>query len=167
MPKIDVLIIDEIGKNISGNGHDPNITGRSNSPGFENVIDIKKVFIRGLTKETHHNANGLNWADITTRRCLNSVDFETTWIVLATNTVLSGGKIPIYVETDRDALLLAIRSCNGIDYNKAKVVRIKNTLRMESIEVSESYYDELRDHPEVEIASEPKEIQFDAEGFMV
>ena len=167
MPKIDVLIIDEIGKNISGNGHDPNITGRSNSPGYEDVIDIQKVFIRSLNKETQYNGNGINWADITTRRCLNSVDFESTWIVLMTNTVLHGGKIPMYVETDRDALFLAIRTCNGIDFNKAKVVRIKDTLNMEFIEVSESFYDELKDHPEVEITGEPKEIQFDAEGFMI
>ena len=167
MPSIDVLIIDEIGKNISGNGHDPNITGRSNSPGFEDVVDLKKLFVRSLNEETHHNGCGLSAADVTTRRCLNSVDFETTWINVVTATMLNGGKIPIYMENDRDALLLAIRTCNGIDFNKAKVVRIKDTLSMEYIEVSESYYDELKGNPEIEILSEPCDIRFDQNGFMI
>ncbi len=166
MPQIDVLIIDEIGKNISGGGHDANITGRCTCRDFADVIDLKKLFIRGLNEETHHNACGLCQADITTRRCLNGVDYETTWINVATATTLEGGRIPMYAETDRQALLMAIRTCNGIDFNRAKVVRIKDTLSMEYIEVSESYYDELKDHPEVEILSEAREIDFDAEGFM-
>jgi len=167
MPQIDVLVIDEIGKNISGGGHDANITGRCTCKDFEDVIDLKKLFVRGLNEETHHNACGLSQADITTRRCLNSVDFETTWINVATATTLEGAKIPMYVETDREALLLAVRTCNGIDFNRAKMVRIKDTLSMEYIEVSESYYNEIKDNPEIEILSEPKEIQFDNYGFMI
>ncbi len=168
-PKIDVLVIDEIGKNVSGNGHDPNITGRSNSDGFRDVIDIQKVFVRGLNKETHHNACGLGTADITTRRCLNSVDFEATWVNVITSTRLMGGVIPIYMENDREALLIAIRTCTGADFSfdKVKVVRIKDTLHMDEIEVSESYYEELKDNPEVEIISEPYDMEFDKEGFMI
>jgi hypothetical protein len=123
--------------------------------------------VRGLHEETHHNGCGLSAADVTTRRCLESVDFETTWINVVTSTMLNGGKIPIYMENDRDALLLAIRTCNGIDFDQARVVRIKDTLSMEVIEVSESYRDELRDHPEVEILSEPYEMRFDENGFML
>lgn len=163
---IDVLIIDEIGKNISGNGADPNITGRSNSPGFEDVLNLKKLFIRGLSAETHHNGCGTNQADITTRRCLNSIDFETSWINCVTATMLSGGKIPMYCENDRDALMLAIRTCNNIDFQNPRVVRIKNTLSMEYIQVSEAYYEECKRHPEIEILSEPFEIKFDDDGFM-
>ena len=167
MPEIDVLIIDEIGKNISGNGHDPNIVGRSNSPGFEDVLDLQKLFIRGFTKETHHNGCGLAMADITTRRCVNDMDFESTWVNVVTSTRLNGGRMPIYVNTDKEALLLSIRTCVGIDFDKVKVVRIKNTLEMEYIEVSESYYDELRDRNDIEILGEPFDIQFDEEGFMI
>lgn len=167
MPKIDVLIIDEIGKNISGNGHDPNIVGRSNSPGFEDVLDLQKLFIRGFTKETNHNGCGLSAADITTRRCLNDMDVETTWVNVVTSTRLNGGRIPLYVNNDKEALLLAIRTCVGIDFDKVKVVRIKNTLEMEEIEVSESYYDELKNRSDVEILSEPYEMIFDEEGFIV
>jgi hypothetical protein len=163
----DVLIIDEIGKNISGNGHDPNITGRGNSPGFEDILSVKKLFIRGITKESHHNGTGLGVADITTRHCLNQVDWDVTWINTITATMLHGGRIPMYMNNDRDALMLAIRTCNGIDFNNARVVRIKNTLCMEEIEVSENFYDELKDREDVEILSEPYEIEFDGDGNMI
>ncbi len=164
---IDVLIIDEIGKNISGNGHDPNITGRGNSPGFDDVLNLKKLFIRGLTEESHHNGCGLSAADITTRECLNNIDFDLTWINVITSTMLNGGRIPLYMNNDREAVLLAIRTCNGIDFNKARVVRIKNTLEMEEIEVSEDYYDELKDRSDVEILSGFYDMEFDPEGCMI
>lgn len=167
IPDIDVLVIDEIGKDISGNGADPNITGRSCQPGFEGIVNLQKMVILGLTEESHNNACGITHADVTTRRCLNSVDFESTWINMITSTVLSGGKIPMYQETDRDALMLAIRTCNGIDFKNPRVVRIKNTLNMEYIEVSEAFYEECRAHPEIEIVTGPHELEFDDEGFMV
>lgn len=167
MPKIDVLIIDEIGKDISGNGHDPNIVGRSNSPGFEDVLELQKLFIRGFTKGTHHNGCGLAMADITTRRCVNDMDFESTWVNVVTSTRLNGGRMPIYVNTDKEALLLAVRTCVGIEFDKVKVVRIKNTLEMEHIEVSESICDELKNRNDVEILSEPFDISFDEEDFMI
>ena len=167
MSNIDVLIIDEIGKNISGNGHDPNIVGRSNSVGFEDVLKLQKLFIRGLSKETHHNASGLAMADITTRRCVKDVDFEGTWINIVTCTMLNGGRIPVYANNDKEALLLAIRTCVGIDFDNVKVVRIKNTLSMNEIEVSENYYDELKDRDDVEFLCKPYDIKFDEDGYMI
>ena len=75
----------------------------------------------------------------------------------------------MYVENDEDAILLSIRTCVGenFEFDKAKVVRIKDTLHMEEIEVSESYYDEIKNNPEIEILSEPYEMQFDKEGFLI
>ena len=164
---IDVLIIDEIGKNISGNGADPNVTGRGNSPGFDDILNVKKLFIRGLTEESNHNGCGINLADMTTRRCLNDIDFESTWINVITSTMLSGGKIPMYQETDYDALRVCIRTCNNIDYANPRIIRVRDTLSLEYIEVSENYYDECLKNPEVEILSEPHEMQFDADGFII
>ena len=166
---IDVLIIDEIGKNISGNGHDPNITARSNSKGFEDILNLKKLFIRGLNEETHHNGCGMSAADITTRRALRSIDYETMWINVVTSTMLNGGKTPMYTETDKEALMIAIRTCTGEDFSfdNVKVVRIKDTLHMGEIEVSENYLPLLAGDPNIEILSGPYEIQFDEEGFMV
>lgn len=168
-PDIDVLIIDEIGKNISGYGQDPNITSRSCQEGLFSEPHVQKLFVRGLTKETHHNACGLASADITTRRCLNDVDFQSTWINMITSTMLNGARIPMYAENDLDALRIAIRTCTGeyFDFDRVKVVRIKDTMHMTEIEVSESYLDEIRDNPEIEILSEPYEMEFTEDGFFV
>jgi len=163
---IDVLVIDEIGKNISGNGFDPNIVGRCSSPGFDGILNLKKLFIRGLNEETHHSGCGISNADATTRRCLGSIDVETTWINVVTSTMLNGGSLPMYMETDLEVLRLLIRTCNGIDFENPRIVRIKNTLCMDEIEVSEAFLDECRAHPEIEILSAPHEIEFDADGFM-
>ena len=167
MSSIDVLIIDEIGKNISGNGFDPNIVGRSNSPGFDDVLKLQKLFIRGLSKESHHNGCGIAMADITTRRCLNDIDFTTTWVNVITSTRLNGGRIPMYANNDKEALLIAIRTCVGIDFDKVKIVRTKNTLSMNMIEVSESYLDELKNMNDIEIIGSPYEIKFDKGGNMI
>ena len=166
-PDFDLLIIDEIGKNISGNGHDPNITGRSNSKGFEDVVNIQKLFIRGISKESHHNGAGIKGADITTRRCLNDIDFSSTWTNVATVNILTGGSIPMYVETDLEAIKVCIRTCLGIDYTQAKIVRILNTLHMNEIEVSLPYYETLKDNPEIELLSEPYDMQFDENDFLI
>ena len=167
MKSMDVLVIDEIGKNISGNGHDPNITGRSNSKGFEEVLDCKKLFVRGLTEATHHNACGLSAADMTTRRVMNDTDLDVTWTNVVTATMLNGAKLPMYMNNDRDALKVCIRTCNGIDFNQARVVRIRNTAEMEDILVSEAYYEELKDRPDIKILSEPFHMTFDEAGNLI
>lgn len=164
--KCDVLIIDEIGKNISGNGHDPNVVGRNNSGDFPDVFSVQRIFIRGLTAETHHNGCGLSGADITTRRCLNDVDWVPTWINVVSANRLNGGRIPVYVNTDREALQLAIKTCDDIDFNHPRVVRIKNTLCMTNIEVSEALYEEIKGQNDIELIGSPHEIAFDAQGFM-
>ena len=164
---IDVLIVDQIGKNISGGGMDPNVNGRSLNPGFEDLMNIKKIFVRGLTEETHHNACGIGCADITTLRCVNDVDWGATWINLTTSTELRGGSIPIYANNDREALMIAIRTCNGIDMKNARVVRIKDTLSLEHIEVSTAYYDEIKENPEIQIIGEPFDLSFGNDGYLV
>lgn len=166
MKSIDVLIIDEIGKNISGNGHDPNITGRSNSKGFEEILDCKKMFVRGITEISHHNACGLSAADMTTRRVMNDIDLDVTWTNVVTATMLNGGKLPMYANSDLEALRICIRTCNGIDFEKTRIVRITNTAEMENIMISEAYYDELKNRDDIEILSEPFEMEFDEEGYI-
>lgn len=163
---IDVLIIDRIGKNISGEGADPNVTGRGFMPYFKDDFHCKKLFIRGLTEQSHHNACGLGLADITTRRCLNSCDWESTWINLSTNTMIDGGKIPVYQNNDFEALRLAIRTCTKIDYSKARVARIRDTLTLDEIEISESLIDDVKDRDDVEILTEPYELKFDKDGYL-
>lgn len=163
---IDVLIIDRIGKNISGEGADPNVTGRGFMPGFENDFHCKKLFIRGLTDESHHNACGLGLADITTRRCLRSVDWRSTWINLTTNTMIDGAKIPLYQNNDRDAIKLAIKTCNKIDYKNARVARIRDTSNLSVVEISESLVNDVINRNDVEILTDPYDLKFDKDGYL-
>lgn len=162
---IDVLIIDKIGKNISGEGCDPNVTGRGCMPGFEDDFHCKKMFVRGLTEPSHGNACGLCYADVTTKACLNSVDWESTWINFSTNTMLSAGKIPVYQNTDYEALRLAIRTCAKLnDYSKARIARIRDTLSLSEIEISEALIPDVINRDDVEVVSEPYELEFDENG---
>ena len=163
---IDVLIIDRIGKDISGEGADPNVTGRGFMPYFKDDFHTKRLMIRGLSENSHHNACGLGLADITTRRCLNSVDWESTWVNLTTNTMIDGGKIPMYQNSDRDAIRVAIRTCTRIDYNTAKVVRIRDTLSLNEFEVSESLLPLISGNDRIRVLGEPYEWDFDEEGYL-
>ncbi|MBR3036392.1 MAG: DUF2088 domain-containing protein [Lachnospiraceae bacterium] len=163
---IDVLVIDRIGKDISGEGADPNVTGRGYTPYFEDDFHTRKLFIRGLSENSHRNACGLGLADITTRRCLNSVDWESTWVNLTTNLMIHGGKIPFYQNNDYDALRVALRTCPRIDYQKARIARIRDTLSLFEFEVSEALAEELKDVPGVEILSAPYDLLFDSEGYL-
>lgn len=163
---LDVLVLDEIGKNISGNGHDPNIIGRNNSGDFPGVLRLQRLFIRGLTAETKNVGIGVNLADITTRRCLRAIDWEATWLNVITANRPRGGSIPLYVETDREALLLALRTCDNIDFQRPRVARIKNTLEMSRVWVSQAVYEEIKDRDDVEFARGPFAFEFDADGFM-
>lgn len=162
----DVLVIDEIGKNISGHGHDPNITGRSAVPddAFKGILDLKRMVVLGISEESHHNGNGIADADVTTRRCLNDIDWSVVWTNVLTSNEIQGCKVPLYANCDRDAIKIAARTCMGVQPERLKMARIHNTLEMETIEVSEALYEEIRDNPEVELMEGPYSWQFDENG---
>lgn len=159
---IDLLIIDEIGKNISGNGHDPNVTGRNITKSFgKEVLDLDKLFIRGITPEAHHNGCGLAEADITTRRVLNDVDWDVTWTNGMTTGCMQAGEIPVYANNDKEAIQIALRCLHNVDLNKAMVVHIKNTLEMSEIEVSTGLYETIKDRDDIKLVRGPVKMAFD------
>ena len=164
---IDVLIVDEIGKNISGAGLDPNVIGRNFTNSIHGVLNLKRLFIRGLSPETHGIGIGISLADVTTRRCLNSIDYTAVWENSITSTAMQSGATPMYMENDRDAIKLAIRTCNGIDFSRPRVVRIKNTLELAEFDVSEALLEDLRGDERFSVVEEPREMQFDEYGFLV
>ena len=165
---IDLLIIDEIGKNISGSGMDPNVVGRNMAQTFVDDTGIRYIMVRGVTEKSHHSGVGIGLADMSTRRCLNSIDWDATWTNVVTATVLGGGGgIPTYRNNDKDAIYTSIKCCSGIDMKRPRIVRIKNTLETANIEVSEPLYEELKSHPEIEYVEGPYELKFDDEGFIV
>jgi hypothetical protein len=163
---IDVLIIDEIGKNISGAGFDPNITGR-NRRGVEwnHRLNIKKIVALGLTKASQGNATGIGGADVTTMRLYKDINIGATYANVITSMNLDGAAIPIIMNTDREAIALAIKTVVRTQPEQCRVVRIKNTLSLGEIEVSQNMLEGVRDNPKLfSIVSEPKDWNFDSKN---
>ncbi|HWR39483.1 MAG TPA: lactate racemase domain-containing protein [Patescibacteria group bacterium] len=169
MPRIlfeqmDVLVVDQMGKEISGDGMDPNITGRFPTPYAEGGADANKLVILDLTQETNGNACGVGVADYTTRKLFEKIDFDYTYANLITNTTPLPAKIPMVMADDREALLVAVKTCNARDMSKVKMVRIKDTLHLGEIMISEAFLEAALAHPDITVCGEPKDIEFDADG---
>ena len=163
-PQIDALVIDQIGKDISGDGMDPNITGRYPTPYASGGPEVSKIVVLDLTDKTHGNGNGMGTADFATRRLVGKVNFPMTYANGLTSTVVGPTHMPTVLESDYDAIRAAIKTCNARDLAKAKVVRIKNTLKLDEIMISESLLDLAKQTEGVTIIGEPEELQFDGEG---
>ena len=161
---IDVLVIDRIGKNISGEGMDPNITGTFATPYASGGIKAQKRAILRLTEQTHGNAHGLGLVDVISKKFYDDMDLEITYPNSITSTVLEFSKIPMIMINDRETFQLCIKTCTEIDREKVRLIRIKNTLDLEYIYVSEGMLDEVRNNPNLEIAGEPEELIFDSDG---
>ncbi|PAE25713.1 lactate racemase domain-containing protein [Bacillus sp. 7894-2] len=166
MPKIhfdefDVLIVDELGKDISGDGMDPNITGNFATPYASGGPDIKRTVVLGLTEKTHGNANGIGMADMTTKAAVDEIIWEKGYANALTSTVIEVIKLPMVLETKELAVKAAIKTCNAFDLNKVKAVRIKNTLDIGEIWISESLIEEAKQNSNLEIISDLQELVLD------
>jgi hypothetical protein len=161
--EIDVLVIDEIGKEISGAGFDPNITGRNarGITGFDQP-QVKKIVLLDLTDATKGNASGIGCADVITQRLLSRIDFNYTYANIVTSTYLDGAYIPIAMKTNSEAVALAVKTLTGVAPQDARIVRIRNTLKLDEIAVSEPLLDEVRAHERMEVVSEPAAMDLDA-----
>jgi hypothetical protein len=164
--EIDVLIIDEMGKNISGAGFDPNITGRNRRAVQWNYGPLtKKIVVLGLTPETHGNATGMGGADIITMRLFREIDIPSTYANIITSMHLDGGAIPMVMNTEQEAVQLAVKTVVRVKPQDCRIVRIRNTLELAQIQVSEPLLAEVRARPDrFQIASPPVSFTFDAEG---
>ncbi|MDA0829732.1 MAG: lactate racemase domain-containing protein [Proteobacteria bacterium] len=161
--KIDVLIIEEMGKNISGAGFDPNITGRNRrAVAWKNGLHVKKIVVLGITPESHGNATGIGGADVTTMRLYRDMDLSATYANVITSMNLDGAAIPIIMNSDRDAIALAIKTVVRTKPEDCRIVRIKNTLSLGEIHVSENMMDEVNKSPDLfKIVSGAQDWQFD------
>ena len=169
MPRIlvdscDVLVVDQIGKNFSGDGMDPNITGTFCTPYATGGIRSQRVCVLDLSPETHGNGIGLGYSSATTKRVFDQLDLSSMYPNAITCTVLGGVRIPIVMESDREAIQVCIRTCNEIDKKNPRVVRIPNSLHIEHIMLSESYYEEAKNNPNLIIESKPEYLPFDEDG---
>ena len=159
--KFDVLVIDEIGKNITGTGMDTNIIGRYHTPYASGGPVITKIVVLDLTKESHGNGNGIGLADFTTNRFFTKMKLDQTYPNSITSTVQNSIKIPMILKSDKMAMQGAIKTSNIEDFSKVKIVRIKNTLDLESIYISEALYEEAKMNENLEIVQGPMEFDFD------
>ncbi|WP_274652689.1 lactate racemase domain-containing protein [Paenibacillus humicola] len=166
-PQLDVLVIDNIGKNISGDGADPNITGRYPTPFAHGGPEVSKIVVLDLTPETEGNANGVGAADFTTSRLVAKADWPATYANGLTSTVVAPTKIATTLPSDRDAIKAAVKTCNILNYADCRMVRIRDTLHLGEIEISEPLLEEARKHPDIEILTEPYELKFDGNGDLI
>ena len=160
----DVIVVDEMGKNISGDGMDPNITGKYPSPYLTGSFNAQHLVVLDLTAESHGNANGLGCANVTTRRLFDKLNMEATYPNAITSTALWAVKIPIVAGSDREAIQIAVKASTGVDREKVRIIRIKNTLNIEEIWVSETLLDAVKDCGQVEVLGEPEPWEFDESG---
>ncbi len=166
MPKIhfdsmDVLIVNELGKDISGDGMDPNITGNFATPYATGGPDVKRTVVLGLTEKTHGNANGIGMADMTTKAVMNEIKWEKGYANALTSTVTDVVKLPMFLDTQELAVKAAIKTCNAFDLNKVRIVRIKNTLEIGEIWISESMMEEALKNEDIEILSDSEDLALD------
>ncbi len=174
MPKIllddlHVLIVQEIGKEISGAGMDPNITGRSASPHFHkpDALKVQRIAVLNLTPASKGNATGIGMADITTKKLVDAIDLDYTYINAITSGVMASARLPMHVSTDREAIQLALKTCPRVNHPESRIVWIKNTLSLEKIYASEPLLPEIRRHPQIELLGDPQPMKFDGGGNLV
>jgi hypothetical protein len=166
---LDILVVEEIGKNISGAGMDTNVIGRPSNPHEPFPADPRILWIVALdlTEESYGNATGIGNADFTTRRLVDKIDMKPTLINCITACAPNGAKVPATYETDREAIETAL-SCIGLTPpEEARVIRIKNTLMLGEIEVSEALMAEVSQRRDLTPLSSAVALPFDAAGALV
>jgi hypothetical protein len=162
--RLDVLIIDEIGKDISGTGFDTNVVGRYHTPYVSGGPTITRIACLDITERSHGNANGLGILDFTTRRAFDKFDFDNTYPNSLTSTVPTSVKIPMVLKSDRQAIQAAIKTCNILKKAEVRLARIRNTVALDEIAVSENLLGEVRANARLAVAGEPFALGFDANG---
>ncbi len=164
--EIDLLIIDEMGKDISGVGIDPNITGRNRDllGVFPHPAQVKRLFVRDITDRSKGNATGIGLADITTQRLVDKIDYAATYKNCITGISPEKAAVPMHFGNDREAIEVALGSIGLIPAKKSKIVRIKNTLRLDTAEVSEAYAETFQQRPDLEIIGGPYRMEFNGEN---
>lgn len=165
---LDVLVVDYLGKNISGGGMDPNITGRYAVRHLSDPErDPKKIAVLRLTELTHGNATGLGLADVTTKAVVDNVDYQKFWTNQVTSTEIRGAATPLWMLSDRAAIALALLVCPRTDILNPRLVRIESTLHLEEMWVSEALWQaEGVGRPDLEALTDAQEMAFTPEGHL-
>lgn len=163
---IDILIVEEVGKNISGTGMDTNIVGgiKEYREGEYQPPEIKKIIILDLTEETGGNALGIGLADLIPRKLYDKIDLKTTYTNTITTTFLDRAKIPMICDTEQEAFQIAMKTRWNLPGTKPRIVIIRNTLKLDELYVSEAIWEEIRDRASIHPAGDWETLGFDAQG---
>lgn len=161
---LDVLVVDRMGKDISGLGMDPNVTGRYCVPYLPPEKRIQHLAVLDLTEASHGNANGIGIADVTTLRLAQRIDIDATYPNSVTSTVLSAVRIPMITHSDQTCIQVALKTCNHYDRQHPRIVRIRDTMNIEEIEISEAMLDEAEKNEHVRVLGPAHDWAFDENG---
>lgn len=175
MPKLpfdhaQLLIVDRMGKDISGTGMDTNVIGRKQNDHAAingEKPDLHLIYVRGLTEATHGNASGIGIAELCHRRVIEAMDVPTTRVNTITAGHITAGMIPLDFPTDREAFEVALSQAGWGDSQNVPVMWIANTLKLGEVECSEVYWNDAKKRSDLRILSEPSPIAFNADGDFV
>jgi hypothetical protein len=166
---IDLLIVDRSGKEISGAGMDTNVLGRKRIPGepeFERPR-VERVILRDLTEETHGNGIGVGLADFVTQRLVDKIDWNVTNINSMVSGFLLRSMLPVVSPTDQAAVDAAYFMLRRKPPEEVRVLRIRDTLHLEHVWISDAFLPEAREHPRLEVSGQPRPLAFDSAGNLV
>ncbi len=161
---LDLLIVDDLGKNISGAGMDTNVIGR---PFVQKALDrpkIRRIFVRDITPESEGNAVGIGMADVTTRRLVEKINYQAMYMNAITSGVSEGAKVPMTFDTDREAIQVALAMIGLTPPEQARVVRIRTTLHLTEMDVSEALLPEVKANERLSVVTGPAPLAFDSQG---
>lgn len=161
--EIDLLIVDEMGKNIFGTGMDTNITGRKEGSNMQ----VKWLFVRDLTEASHGNAQGVGLADFTTKKLVDKIDYRKMYTNALTALRTDSPKIPVFLQNDREVLNTISDMVGEVDVSTLRIVWIKNTLELRKIIVSEYFFDQVESRDNLSFIGDKESIKFDADGFLI
>jgi hypothetical protein len=167
--KLDILVIEETGKNYSGTGIDTNVVGRfrlQGEPELEKPA-IKRVVLLDLSEESHGNANGMGLADFVTQKLVDKIDFKSTYLNILTTGFVQRGFTPLHFPTEKETIEMAIASLGRVAAKDLRLMIIPNTLHLENLFVSEALVPELKAAANIELASESVELKFDGDHNLV
>jgi hypothetical protein len=160
---VDLLLVDQMGKDISGTGMDTQIIGRKDG----STVQVGHIFVRDLTEKTHGNAQGIGLADFTTRRLVDRIDFQALYLNSQTAYRSDSCKIPMTLDSDVEALQIAATMAGVDDPRDYKVIWIKNTLELDHVFVSEAYRQRLAARHDLSVVQGPLSLEFDADGNLI
>ncbi len=162
----DVLIVDRIGKNFSGTGVDPNITGTFSTPYASGGVQVQRTCFLNLTEESHGNSLGVGLASAITKRIFDQIDADAMYTNCMTSTVIKSAMVPCVMSTDKEAIQFCIRTCNRIDRENPRVIRIRNSLHVGQVMLSRAYYEDTAagKYEGLTALDAPAALRFDQEG---